>query len=49
MLGNPLIRDKTENLAGFGQLKLTPVQNLDLYGGIRYDRFRGYAEERVGA
>jgi vitamin B12 transporter len=43
LLGNPLIRDKTENLAGFGQLKLTPIQNLDLYGGIRYDRFRGYA------
>ncbi len=43
LLGNPLIRDKTENLAGFGQLKLTPVNNLDLYGGIRYDRFRGYA------
>jgi vitamin B12 transporter len=43
LLGNPLIRDKTENLAGFGQLKLTPIRNLDLYGGIRYDRFRGYA------
>ena len=43
LFGNPLIRDKTENLAGFGQLKLTPVHNLDLYGGIRYDRFRGFA------
>jgi vitamin B12 transporter len=43
LFGETLIRDKTENLAGFGQLKLTPLENLDVYGGIRYDRFRGFA------
>jgi vitamin B12 transporter len=43
LLGNPLIRDKTDNTAGFGQLKLTPLKNLDLYGGIRYDAFSGFA------
>jgi vitamin B12 transporter len=43
LLGTPLIRDKTDNTAGFGQLKLTPLKNLDLYGGIRYDAFSGFA------
>ncbi len=43
LLGNPLIRDKTENVAGFGQLKLTPLKDLDLYGGIRYDHFSSFA------
>jgi vitamin B12 transporter len=43
LFGDTLIRDKSENLAGFGQLKLSPIKDLDFYAGIRYDRFRGYA------
>jgi vitamin B12 transporter len=44
LFGDPLIRDKSENIAGYGQLKVTPIRNLDLYGGIRYDAFRDFGD-----
>jgi vitamin B12 transporter len=40
----PEISDKTENIAGYGQIKLTPVKNLDLYASGRYDHFRQYGD-----
>ena len=43
--GDPLIRDKTENFAGFAQLKLTALPNLDLYFNARYDAFRDFGDK----
>lgn len=43
--GSPLIRDKSENFAGFAQLKITPLRDLDLYFGSRYDAFRDYGDK----
>ncbi|HEY0791192.1 MAG TPA: TonB-dependent receptor [Chthoniobacterales bacterium] len=42
VFGDPLIRDKTEEVAGFTQLKITPFGGLDLYANARYDSFRDY-------
>ncbi len=44
LFGNTLIRDKSENVAGYAQLKVTPIRDLDLYGGVRYDTFRDYGD-----
>jgi vitamin B12 transporter len=40
----PEIGDRTENIAGYGQIKLTPIKNLDLYASGRYDHFRQYGD-----
>jgi vitamin B12 transporter len=40
----PEISDKTENIAGYGQIKLAPIKNLDLYASGRYDHFRQYGD-----
>lgn len=44
LFGSPLIRDKSENFAGFAQLKMTPLPDLDLYFAARYDAFRDYGD-----
>jgi vitamin B12 transporter len=40
----PVISDRTENVAGYGQLKVSPTKNLDLYLSGRMDSFRDYGE-----
>lgn len=45
LFGSPLVRDKTENLAGFGQINATPLPGLDLYLNGRYDTFRDYGDK----
>jgi vitamin B12 transporter len=42
LFGDPLIRDITEEVAGFSQLKVTPCKDLELYANGRYDAFRDY-------
>jgi vitamin B12 transporter len=43
--GPTLIRDKSEDYAGFSQLKITPLCNLDLYFNARYDAFRDFGDK----
>jgi vitamin B12 transporter len=39
-----VIRDKAEDTAVYGQLKITPINNLDLYFSGRIDSFRDYGD-----
>jgi vitamin B12 transporter len=43
--GPALLTDEMENTAFYGQLKVTPVENLDLYAGARFDSFRNYGNQ----
>ena len=38
-----LISYLSQNLAGFGQVKITPLKDLSLYAAIRYDTFLSFA------
>jgi vitamin B12 transporter len=40
----PVISDRTENRAGYGQFKVTPIKNLDIYLSGRFDSFRDYGD-----
>ena len=42
VFGATHISDLSENTAGFGQLKVTPLKNLDFYVNARYDTFLSY-------
>ncbi len=45
LAGARLIRDKTENVAGFAQLKAALGRDLDVYLNGRYDAFRDYGSK----
>jgi vitamin B12 transporter len=40
-----LVSNLSQNLAGFGQLKVTPLKDLSLYAAIRYDTFLSYTSK----